>query len=55
MRNDVNPIRVLHEAISLAGIADTGRHFPLLSGLTESTADKVQNVASDLLSAKFDA
>ncbi len=52
IRNDVNPIRVLHEAVSLAGIASTGKHFPLLSGLTESTANKLRVVANDLRNAK---
>lgn len=54
IRNDVNPIRVLHEAVALAGIAATGRHFPLLSGLTESTAAKLAVVARSLLSATFE-
>jgi dihydrodipicolinate synthase/N-acetylneuraminate lyase len=53
LRNEVNPIRVLHEAMTLAGIANTGRHFPLLSGLTESTAARVQTVAKELLAARW--
>jgi dihydrodipicolinate synthase/N-acetylneuraminate lyase len=53
LRNEVNPIRVLHEAVGLAGIASTGRHFPLLSGLTESTAGRVASVARDLLAATY--
>lgn len=53
LRNEVNPIRVLHEAIALAGIANTGRHFPLLSGLTESTANRVAGVAKELLAATY--
>src|SRR5205814_6809457 len=35
LRNAINPIRVLHEAVRLAGIADTGRALPLLSNLEE--------------------
>jgi dihydrodipicolinate synthase/N-acetylneuraminate lyase len=53
LRNEVNPIRVLHEAMTLAGISNTGRHFPLLSGLTESTAAKVQVAAKELLAAQW--
>ena len=53
IRNEVNPIRVLHEAVALAGIANTGRHFPLLSGLAESTAERLAVVAKELLSATF--
>lgn len=48
LRNDINPIRVLHEAIELAGIADTGPHLPLLSGLTSSAKDKIKTAATML-------
>ena len=53
LRNEVNPIRVLHEAVALAGIAETGKHLPLLSGLTDSTADRVKVAASELLAATY--
>lgn len=49
LRNGINPIRVLHEAVALAGIAETGPHLPLLSGLSESEQAMVQNAASELL------
>lgn len=49
LRNEINPIRVLHEAVALCDIAKTGRHFPLLSGITESTADRVRQAAMELL------
>ncbi len=51
LRNEIHPIRVLHEALALCDIAKTGRHFPLLSGITESTADRVRRAAMDLLAA----
>ena len=35
LRNAINPVRVLHEALRLAGIADPGPHLPLLLGLTQ--------------------
>ncbi len=53
LRNEVNPIRVLHEAVALAGIAETGKHLPLLSGLTETTGDRVKIVARELLAATY--
>jgi dihydrodipicolinate synthase/N-acetylneuraminate lyase len=49
LRNEIQPIRVLHEAVSLCGIAKTGKQFPLLSGITESAADRVRAAATELL------
>ena len=51
LRNEINPIRVLHEAVALADIAHTGRHLPLLSGVTESATSKIQYAAVELLRA----
>jgi len=48
LRNAINPVRVLHEAVALAGIAETGPHLPLLSGLTESQRAKVREAALHL-------
>lgn len=53
LRNEVNPIRVLHEALALAGIAETGKHLPLLSGLTDTAADRVKATARELLAATY--
>ena len=50
LRNAINPVRVLHEALRLAGIADTGPHLPLLSALAESERSEVQEAAKALLS-----
>ena len=33
LRNEINPIRVLHHAVAVAGIADTGPMLPMLSDL----------------------
>jgi dihydrodipicolinate synthase/N-acetylneuraminate lyase len=49
LRNEINPIRVLHEAVALAGIAATGPHLPLLSGLAEKDVERVRQAAQDLL------
>lgn len=53
LRNDVNPIRVLHEAVSLSGIADVGPHLSLLSGITSSKAQEVKSAATTLLNASL--
>ena len=49
LRNEIHPIRVLHEAVALCDIAKTGRQFPLLSGITDSTAARVRQAAMDLV------
>jgi dihydrodipicolinate synthase/N-acetylneuraminate lyase len=51
LRNAINPIRVLHEAVRLAGIADTGPLLPLLTNLPESQHDTVRDTARALLKA----
>ncbi|MEZ6039263.1 MAG: hypothetical protein R3C20_02075 [Planctomycetaceae bacterium] len=51
LRNEINPIRVLHEAVALAGIGQTGPHLPLLSGLADSAAVRVKEAAIELLNA----
>lgn len=48
LRNEINPIRVLHEAVSLAGIGETGPHLPLLSGLSDSQTERVKQAALTL-------
>jgi len=45
LRNEINPIRVLHEAIELAGISATGPHLPFLSGTTPSRQDELRTAA----------
>lgn len=51
LRNGINPVRVLHEAVRLAGIADTGPALPLLSGITETQSETVEAAALTLLHA----
>ena len=51
LRNAINPIRVLHEAVRLAGIADTGLLMPLLSNLEASEHGRVREAARQLLDA----
>lgn len=49
LRDNINPIRVLHDAVTLAGIADMGPQLPLLSNLSESKKEIVAKTALDLL------
>ncbi|MDA7922123.1 dihydrodipicolinate synthase family protein [Verrucomicrobiales bacterium] len=51
LRNGINPIRVLHEAVRLAGIADTGPPLPLLNGITDAEDALVKEAAVALLNA----
>jgi dihydrodipicolinate synthase/N-acetylneuraminate lyase len=53
LRNRINPIRVLHEAVEGAGIAETGKLQPLLSGLTSSERGEVAATARTLREAKL--
>jgi dihydrodipicolinate synthase/N-acetylneuraminate lyase len=49
LRNAINPIRVLHEAVRLAGIADTGPALPLLTNLDAPDHAAVRDAALALL------
>jgi dihydrodipicolinate synthase/N-acetylneuraminate lyase len=41
LRNEINPIRVLHEAVELAGIAKTGPLLPLVSPLEDADRKRI--------------
>ena len=49
-RDDISPIRVLHDGITLTGIADMGPMLPMLSGLTAAQRAQVEPVAKALMS-----
>ena len=49
LRDARSPIRVLHEAVRLAGIAETGPILPLLSNLEPEHHEAVKKAAQDLL------
>lgn len=51
LRNAINPIRVLHEAVRLAEIADTGPLLPLLDNLPAADHAAVRAAARALLDA----
>ena len=50
-RDEISPIRVLHDAVTLAGVADMGPMLPMLSGLSEAERAIVAPVAKALLQA----
>lgn len=49
LRNAINPIRVLHRAVSAAGIAETGPMLPLLGELSQEEEERTAEAARDLL------
>jgi len=49
LRNEINPIRVLHEAVAAAGIGQTGPALPLLSSLEPNDTSRVGECARKLL------
>ncbi|MDF1813994.1 MAG: dihydrodipicolinate synthase family protein [Verrucomicrobiales bacterium] len=49
LRNEINPIRVLHDAVALAGIAETGPAVPFLSNLESGDKERVKAAADSLL------
>lgn len=51
LRNSINPIRVLHEAVECAGIAQTGKLTPLLSPIGEEERERVAQAARALRGA----
>jgi dihydrodipicolinate synthase/N-acetylneuraminate lyase len=51
LRNAINPIRVLHEAVRLAGIAETGPLLPLLTNVPEADHPRIRDAARRLLDA----
>ena len=49
LRNEINPIRVLHFAVEMAGIADTGPIQPMLSEIGGLDAGEIALTATELL------
>ena len=48
-RDGISPIRVLHDAVTLSGVADMGPMLPLLTGLEPAEREQVAPVARALL------
>jgi dihydrodipicolinate synthase/N-acetylneuraminate lyase len=51
LRNAIHPIRVLHEAVRLAGVAETGPLLPLLSNVPPSEHPAIRDAAVRLMEA----
>jgi dihydrodipicolinate synthase/N-acetylneuraminate lyase len=51
LRNEISPIRVLHEAVAAAGITDTGPLLPLLSNVEERHRSAIASAARSLVQA----
>ncbi|QDV13140.1 5-dehydro-4-deoxyglucarate dehydratase [Rosistilla oblonga] len=51
LRNGINPIRVLHQAVASAGIAATGPQIPLLDEIDPSRVEEIRVAATELLAA----
>jgi dihydrodipicolinate synthase/N-acetylneuraminate lyase len=49
LRDGINPIRTLHDAVTLSGVADMGPMLPLLTGLELADRQRVAPVARALL------
>ena len=49
LRNAHSPILVLHHAVELAGIAQTGPVLPLLTALPDKLLPKIEKAAKALL------
>lgn len=49
LRNSINPVRVLHQAITLSGIADMGPALPLISLLSDDKASDLQAAVKELM------
>ena len=53
LRNEINPIRVLHEAVASTGIGMTGPALPLMSSLDPSDAVRVKKCTEELSKSDF--
>jgi dihydrodipicolinate synthase/N-acetylneuraminate lyase len=51
LRNEHGPIPVLHHAVALAGIAETGPALPLLAELDRAKLESIKAAAMELLAA----
>ncbi len=52
LRDGISPLRVLHEAVRLGGICDTGPMLPFLSNITDAgQIAKIERAAKELLAA----
>jgi len=52
LRNEINPIRVLHHAVEQAGIAKTGSIIPMLSDLSSDQIEQIRLAVEGMLQSK---
>ena len=52
LRNQINPIRVLHHAVEQAGIATTGNIIPMLSDLSNDVIEQIRVAVQQMLQSK---
>ena len=52
LRNQINPIRVLHHAVEQAGIATTGNIIPMLSDLSGDVIEQIRVAVQQMLQSK---
>jgi dihydrodipicolinate synthase/N-acetylneuraminate lyase len=50
LRDAINPVRALHAAVALAGIAETGPITPFWSPINDNDSESIQTAAKQLLS-----
>ena len=50
LRNEIHPIRVLHHAVALAGIAETGPLLPMLSDLPSPLVNRIREAVTKMMS-----
>ena len=55
LRNEISPVRVLHEAVRLAGLAETGPLLPFFTNLEEVHHERVQEAATRISNFEFRA
>lgn len=54
LRDSISLIRVLHDAVTLSGVADMGAHLPLLSASPAHRHAEIQTIARALLACEQD-
>ena len=54
LRNEINPVRVLHAAVRLTQLADTGPIQPMISEISDSQSSMVAKAAMELLQVESD-
>lgn len=54
LRDSISLIRVLHDAVTLSGVADMGAHLPLLSASPADRLQEIQTTARTLLACEQD-